>query len=55
MKATQIFGMLGVFRIFYLCAIKQVQDKCDGTAVDADEEVDAGERDVRGAGHIKHV
>lgn len=34
----------------YCSALKQVQDEGDGTAVDPDEEVDAGQRDVGCAG-----
>ena len=39
----------------YPVVFKELQDEGDGAAVDADEEVDAGERDVGRAGHTEHV
>ena len=39
----------------YPVVFEELQDEGDGAAVDADEEVDAGQRDVGGAGHAEHV
>lgn len=37
------------------CAVKQVKDEGDGTAVDANKQVDAGQRDVGCAGNTEDV
>ena len=41
--------------MLYRGAWEQVQDEGDGAAVEADEEVDAGERDIGCAWNTEHV